>query len=495
MNGVILQFFHWYHPGKLWNEFIDKAEYLKSLGFTSVWFPPAIKCTLGTEGRGYDVYDLYDLGEFDQKGGVPTRYGTKEEYLRAIEKAHEVGMEVYADIVLNHRMGADEMETVTVHQVNEGNRNEAIREAFQADAMTKFTFPGRNGKYSDFIWDYQCFSGIDKVKTGNEEHNGIFKIYNEYGTVWNEHVSHQFGNYDYLMGADVEFRNPYVVEELKRWIKWYIDTTKVDGLRMDALKHISTEFLKEWIDYIKSEINEDFFMVGEFWKDNVDKITGFSEKMDHRICSFDVPLHFNFFRASQEKQNYNLSKILKGTFLDCNPECSVSFVGNHDTQKLQALESTVEDWFRPMAYAIILLSENAYPCVFYPDLFGAEYIDKNADGIDEKIVMSKVEILPLLMQARRKFAYGEQVNYFDHPNCIAWIRKGNENHNGCVVLISNSEEGYKEMDLGKENASAKFTDFLGFRKEIIELDEDGKGTFWVNAASVSVWIKNQDQSI
>jgi hypothetical protein len=30
MNGVILQFFHWYHPGKLWNEFIDKAEYLKA---------------------------------------------------------------------------------------------------------------------------------------------------------------------------------------------------------------------------------------------------------------------------------------------------------------------------------------------------------------------------------------------------------------------------------------------------------------------------------
>jgi hypothetical protein len=51
-------------------------------------------------------------------------------------------MEVYADIVLNHRMGADEMETVTVHQVNEENRNEVIREAFQVDAMTKFTFPG-----------------------------------------------------------------------------------------------------------------------------------------------------------------------------------------------------------------------------------------------------------------------------------------------------------------------------------------------------------------
>ncbi len=64
------------------------------------------------------------------------------------------------------------------------------------------------------------------------------------------------------MGTDIEFRNPYVVEELKRWIKWYIETTNVDGLRMDALKHISTDFLKDWIDYIKSEIDENFFLVG-----------------------------------------------------------------------------------------------------------------------------------------------------------------------------------------------------------------------------------------
>jgi len=167
-------------------------------------------------------------------------------------------------------------------------------------------------------------------------------------------------------------------------------------------------------------------------------------------------------------------------------------VGNHDTQRLQALESTLEDWFRPIAYAVILLSENAYPCVFYPDLFGAEYVDKNADGKDENIVMPKVEILPSLMQARQKFAYGEQVNYFDHPNCIAWIRKGNEDRNGCVVIVSNSAEGYKTIDLGKENARRKFFDFLGFRKEIIDLDENGKGIFWVNAASVSVWVKCQN---
>lgn len=88
MNGVMIQYFHWYYKGKLWNEFAENIKYLKSLGITAAWLPPATKCNLGLEGRGYDIYDPYDLGEFDQKGGIPTRYGTKEEYIIAIEKAH-----------------------------------------------------------------------------------------------------------------------------------------------------------------------------------------------------------------------------------------------------------------------------------------------------------------------------------------------------------------------------------------------------------------------
>jgi alpha-amylase len=96
MNGVIIQFFHWYHPGNLWKEFIEKSEELKKLGFSAVWFPPAIKCAEVKEGRGYDVYDLYDIGEFDQKGSIDTRYYcSKEEYLQAIEKAHNCSVSVW----------------------------------------------------------------------------------------------------------------------------------------------------------------------------------------------------------------------------------------------------------------------------------------------------------------------------------------------------------------------------------------------------------------
>ena len=41
----------------------------------------------GAKDAGYSTYDLFDLGEFDQKGSVRTKYGTKEEYLSAVMNA------------------------------------------------------------------------------------------------------------------------------------------------------------------------------------------------------------------------------------------------------------------------------------------------------------------------------------------------------------------------------------------------------------------------
>jgi alpha-amylase len=58
-------------------------------------------------GNGYDVYDLYDLGEFDQKGSRATKWGTKEELVQLTAAARDLGVGVYWDAVLNHKAGAD----------------------------------------------------------------------------------------------------------------------------------------------------------------------------------------------------------------------------------------------------------------------------------------------------------------------------------------------------------------------------------------------------
>lgn len=71
---------------------------------------PAPTKAAGPNSVGYDVYDLWDLGEFDQKGSKPTKYGTKHELKEMISTARENRIVTYIDAVLNHKFGADACE-------------------------------------------------------------------------------------------------------------------------------------------------------------------------------------------------------------------------------------------------------------------------------------------------------------------------------------------------------------------------------------------------
>ena len=80
-NGTMMQYFEWYLPsdGSLWKQLSEKAQTLAESGITALWLPPAYKDANGQGGVGYATYDLYDLGEFNQKGSIATKYGTREE--------------------------------------------------------------------------------------------------------------------------------------------------------------------------------------------------------------------------------------------------------------------------------------------------------------------------------------------------------------------------------------------------------------------------------
>lgn len=113
LNGTMMQYFHWYIPnhGTLWDEVATRAQELADAGFTAIWLPPAYKGFAGAYDVGYGVYDLFDLGEFDQKGSIRTKYGTRQQYLDAIKALQAGGLQVYADAVLNHKMDGDSPET------------------------------------------------------------------------------------------------------------------------------------------------------------------------------------------------------------------------------------------------------------------------------------------------------------------------------------------------------------------------------------------------
>ena len=220
----MIQFFEWYLPAdcSLWNTAYKEASYLSKVGFNYIWLPPAYKASSGIKDVGYGVYDLYDLGEFDQKGAIPTKYGTKNGYLDAIQALHENGLKVVADIVFNQKMGADETEKVIAIEDNPTNRTEEVAEPHEIVAWTKFTFPGRGNTYSPFKWNWTHFHGVDWDES--EKKSSVFRFY---GKHWDELVDKENGNFDYLMGCDVDLNNVDVVEELTNWGKWYLDLTKI----------------------------------------------------------------------------------------------------------------------------------------------------------------------------------------------------------------------------------------------------------------------------
>ena len=476
LNGTIMQYFEWYMNcnQNLWNEISRNADNLAEKGITAVWLPPAYKGAGGRNEVGYGAYDLYDLGEFDQKGTIKTKYGSKDEYINCIESLKRAGIESYVDIVLNHKMGADMLQTIPATKVDWGNHEEVISGQETVKVATKFTFPGRKHKYSDFEWNWTHFTGIDYNNETGE--HAIFKFKDK---DWNEEVDEEFGNFDYLMGADIDFKNPKVVEECKNWAKWYLEETNVDGFRLDAVKHISAEFYDDWIKYLRKETGKELYTVGEYWSGDVNKLHKYMTETEGNISLFDVPLHFNLYAASKD-ENYDLTTIFNNTLLKDNPEKAVTFVDNHDTQPGQGLESFVDRWFKQIAYSIILLRNSGYPCVFYGDMYG--------------IPFSKIEPvnnLETLLILRKEKAYGNQNEYIDNKNCIGWTREGDEEHlkSGLAVLISNAGNAEKKMYIGEKLAGKKFIDALGNNSEIVEIDNEGNGLFKVNEKSVSVWVE------
>lgn len=114
-----MQGFEWHVPAdqRHWKRLSEALPSLKDTGVDNIWIPPGCK-GMDPSGTGYDVYDLYDLGEFYQKGSRATRWGPKEDLQGLVRTAQDLGMGIYWDTVLNHKAGADFTEILSVVKVD-----------------------------------------------------------------------------------------------------------------------------------------------------------------------------------------------------------------------------------------------------------------------------------------------------------------------------------------------------------------------------------------
>jgi alpha-amylase len=493
-NGTILQYFDWDSngDGQHWNRVKASSQSWADKGITAFWLPPAYKGGAGASDVGYGVYDLFDLGEFNQKGSIRTRWGTKDEYLAAITEARFRGIQVYADIVLNHKTSADLTEWTTGVRVEQGNRNAEYGGDVALQTWTNFTFPGRvqNGvlKYNTFKWNWYHFDGVDYAANLGADGCTNCRIYKFRGTgkAWDPEVSTENGNYDYLMGADLDFQHPDVRNHLKTWGVWYTNFAKLDGFRIDATKHISSSFFNEWLYHVRQATGKpNAFAVSEYWSSDINVLNNYVNSVNgtanDKMSAFDVPLHAKFQSAGNANGLFDMGSLLTNTLVAHQPARAATFVDNHDTLDGRSLSSKVADWFKPLAYATILLRQDGYPTVFLGDY----------EGVPGKVA-NHSWVIDKMLTGRKFHAYGVQNNYFDNSDVVGWTREGNAAHwYGVAVLLNDNKvsAGSKWMYVGSAHANQCFSEVTGASGASVCANASGWGNFQVPAGKVAVWVR------
>lgn len=537
INGVMLQGFHWFLKGTLpdgrhlWKFLKDESDNLHAAGFDAVWIPPAYKPDHNRESSvGYDVYDHFDLGEFNAQDRVRTKYGTKAELLDAISALHNKNISVYADVVLNHKMGGDVDGWWQAVRVDKEHRNvERWEPGYESGEIeikgwTKFEHTERANKYSSFKWESKHFDSVDAVEKirqdGNEFNDPPDKYiyryrHNELGyepqdKEFEHWVSLEKGNYDYLTGADLDYGRYDVREEMKYWGAWFASELDLDGIRADAVKHFTADYMREWLGHVRAKRQADLFAVGEYiagdtrpLHDYITRVTAYGP-YPQRITLFDFPLRFKFREASMKGDGYDLRRLSSGTLVSEQPALAVTFVENHDYEYGRDYESHVEEWFKPLAYAFILLRRDGFPCIFFPDYFGSGNRSWNPHQIEGKAY------LDLFLKLRKQFALGEE-RYYAQQNIAGWVRMGfvPGARGAMAVVINNALGGVRgiRMDTGRVNkrfyhlATIKSTpsDFVvvkgqyqlyGTKSGGLWTDASGWGDFVAEGGTVSIWIED-----
>ncbi|XP_017150174.1 maltase A1 [Drosophila miranda] len=201
------------------NGITSKLEYLKDLGVTAAWLSPIF--TSPMVDFGYDISDFFD---------IQPEYGTLDDFRALIKKAKELDLKIILDFVPNH--SSDE--------------NEWFKKSVK-----------REKGYEDY---YVWHDGKVNAETGKREPpSNWLQAFRGSAWEWNEerqqYYLHQFA----VQQADLNYRNPLVVEQMKRVLRYWLDLG-VAGFRCDAvpvLFEIETDENGQYADEEVSGLTDD----------------------------------------------------------------------------------------------------------------------------------------------------------------------------------------------------------------------------------------------
>ncbi len=255
---------------------------------------------------GYDLWDRFDLGSKDQRNTVSTRYGTEADLQRMIEIAHRFGIRVYFDNIMNHNafdipgFNADTPIDIYPGMVPEDFHLRVTTEGFYrkwdntrnygdawqvqhlglADLIDIAQEPG--GTNENFGTTEG--STFPKIKFVRQPNNPEYYCYLPNGTYVGFGTGNGITTAILTDPVNANFYSERVEDFLNRAARWLIDRTKVDGLRLDAVKHARADFFGATFGANKD--NDDYGYTGQIQR-QFNLTRGFSDT-NHRDTVFDT---------------------------------------------------------------------------------------------------------------------------------------------------------------------------------------------------------------
>lgn len=393
-DPVMIQGFYWdVTPGGVWyDELIQQAARLGWAQFDGIWLPPPSKGQANQWDVGYMPYDYYDLGEYDscagnntqgQGGCIPTRYGTIHGLKQAIERLQHHGLEVYADIVLNHR-GGGTLEP-NIHGQWFTNSGGSL---YGVDGNTYTAFPLEYGS-GRMAWPVGGGNEYFFANTSNNPGNtGDFYADNQLAGFHQMYVN-WFG-YD-VAQHDGAGNNLPMGDSLEVWGDWITNELNLDGYRFDFVKGIHPEYMKRWVNNGARQGN---FHVHELYDGNLDRLDTYYNQVQgttRQPTLFDFSMRFAYKEVLDggapiwQWQDVGLINRFGFPF-----EAIVPFIDNHDFDRCNWEDDCSFDGHSPvvnnkmLAYAH-MLTHPGYATVWWRDYFNYGL----ADEIDELIHIRK----------------------------------------------------------------------------------------------------------
>ena len=242
---------------------IDKLDYIKALGFTTVWITPIVQNASGTDFHGYHAMDFKN---------VDLRYESRKEwgagqdvkFQDLIDAAHAKGMKIILDIVLNHTGNFGE---TTLNPLF--TRDQNIRNQGSAEHSLR---PNPDRLSSNYFGQDPEAQYKERFKYFKNPEFDNHNYYHHYGTGWNWDLPNRWWGQIAGDCVDLNTENNTVAKYLVDCYGTFIKMG-VDGFRIDTTGHISRltfnkQFIPQFLEI--AEQNKDkrlngcpFFMFGE----------------------------------------------------------------------------------------------------------------------------------------------------------------------------------------------------------------------------------------